>query len=426
MQRFRDVTHIPRQFSEVWNQEFGDQMEHLRENVDRPLREIAMGERSTPNFYRPTGLSLKENLSQLRTNFKAGHFVKALWNITDIGNMAAAIAVEVGDLTKRRSDWMSGFYGQHEYSPQEMQKMQQFFKGAALEDLFEGFSRGRVRKLLERAYSNRTKTLVQEIGTLKTQAEGLAKLISRSFRDMGEALVQGDIGKYIATLKRIDERQKEFETTLREKYNNPDTGIAELMAGSFRAEDEEAAKPEEEAPKPGEPVVTMEPGEAPPPSPEEVPAPEVELQPEKQIGVAQTGPIRPPSAAPAPAAPAPTPGIDLELRKSLIRGPDGKYLVNIIRGPGGQMMKVPPEQQGVIQEYINKLEAYEAAQSAQQGEQAIATYVGMLGLVKEALKAGDRKTAGRIMTDYSQRLLKDGHEKLGREAQIMAEGLLDG
>jgi hypothetical protein len=90
------------------------------------------------------------------------------------------------------------------------------------------------------------------------------------------------------------------------------------------------------------------------------------------------------------------------------------------------MMKVPPEQQGVIQEYINKLEAYEAAQSAQQGEQAIATYVGMLGLVKEALKAGDRKTAGRIMTDYSQRLLKDGHEKLGREAQIMAEGLLDG
>lgn len=239
LQKIHEFTNIGRRFSESRHDFYRQQMKNLRE-VDDRIRQYAIGEAGQPG--------LKQNLKLVKDYVKQGRSVRAMYHLVEIGNIVDKIVQEVIPLKKERDQFIREFYSETGEEPmgeptKEWEALQKHFKKAAflndtsgrLGSMFEGISRGRVSRLLEKVYHNEVNERRKAMISIQESARFLVEFVIRTMKVLGDLRARGDVSDYIKTLDSIKKEYDSYITKYSEFYHKHVEGLKKDEAAGVAA-----------------------------------------------------------------------------------------------------------------------------------------------------------------------------------------------
>lgn len=241
LNKLREMTDVSGIATEkVFNPEFKDLMDRLRDQTDDPVRAIVSGEQMGNASAPSDGLSLKDLLKSSKSNINRREYMKA---VADLGRFHKKMNDVVRILSNFRSETDKIhekflFDGMDEESKKHLHDLKSRFaennsewmvKEANILDFFTNIAteRGRALGGWEKRYPKEIGKLKSAIASLLSSSERMLLVTISVLKDLAKARSVRNPDKYIQDSSKIVRKYNEYDTEFKDFYNTYVKGFLE-------------------------------------------------------------------------------------------------------------------------------------------------------------------------------------------------------
>lgn len=417
--------------------------EERRQRMRGPVMEDV---RRIDDYARMMASGIKQDLKEAKDSFKNEYhpsYIDIFHFLNKISDALRHVAERAEKLQAKKEKELSPSATRTQLSEPELRYLHEQYKRRKEEELARAAWDEIDSQLMKMSRDNAARTLEKLHGNIASERYESARrlvfedadmLVGRAleaFKQMDKARAKGDVGKFLQSLELIGDAQEEFQVEL-DAFN--ESHVQPLIRARLGIEEEEKPEKTEE---PEEPEEDSDKKKKEPAAEEAKPKPgkEESFEEEAEGGeqVMRTGPPEE-EGEPGEAYMEQRP----EQPVILERVPRERWPTGTPGGRGGKWR--PPVEvfpplpaSGILPQWQQIPMEGEGWQGAKMEdfewnpkltEPSAEAYSEILGMVKEAMSNGNRKTAGKLMVDYSKMLMRGGLKDKAYEARVMALELL--